>query len=128
MNEKLSELCKGVTINAEHGARLDWEKQDEWQQRANGWRVTLGYQGRTYSLDFWQGTGIKDEPDAAGVLECLLSDASSADQDFEGWCSDLGENTDSRKAHATWRACQRIALRLRRLLGDDFERFMMAER
>lgn len=126
--ETLSELCMGVTIKAERGARLEWNKRDEWQQGANDWRVTLGYQGRRYTVDFWQGVGIVGAPDAAGVMECLLSDASSADQDFEEWCSDLGESTDSRRAHATWEACRRTSLRLRRLLGDDFERFVYADR
>lgn len=126
--DRLSELCKSVKINARRGASLDWDKRDEWQQGANDWRVTLSYNGRSYTLDFWQGKGITDAPDAAGVLECLLSDASGADQSLEDWCGDLGYDTDSRKAERTWKACQRCALRLRRLLGSDFQRFMDADR
>lgn len=43
----LKELSEQVKIKAVQGARLDWDKQDEWQRRANGWRVTLSYQGRS---------------------------------------------------------------------------------
>jgi hypothetical protein len=45
-------------------------------------------------------------PHAAGVLHSLLLDADAAEQSFASWCSELGYDTDSRKALATYEACQ----------------------
>ena len=97
------------------------------------YRVTLrrkdGDQRRTLTIHFSKGYGHKGaEPTAAEVIDCLLSDASGADQDFEDWASDLGFDTDSRKAERIYTACVRIAAKLRRFLGDDYEAFQNAER
>ena len=74
------------------------------------------------------GSACTDEPDAAGVLECLLSDASGSDQTFEDFCGEFVYDDDSRKAKRIWKARQKTAKELERLLGDDFETFMYAER
>lgn len=53
------------------------------------------------------------------VMSALLSDASAIDHgDFESWASNLGYDTDSRKAETTYRACVDIGLKLRASLGD----------
>lgn len=124
----LADLCKAVKIDVEYGAHLAWDEQDDWQRQANGYRVTLKYKRRQMGLDYWMGSGISHEPDAEGVLENLLSDASSADQTFEQWCADLGFDADSRRAERIYRAVQKQTDALRRLLGDDFDTFMNAER
>jgi hypothetical protein len=127
--QTLKDLAKNVTIKSEQGAaRLEWDKRDDWQRKANDWRVTLTYKGRRYSFDFWQGTGIKTAPDAAGVLECLLSDAQSAGDSFEEFCSNMGYNTDSRKAEQIYKACERTHARLSKLFGADYQSFIEAER
>lgn len=125
---KLSVLAKKVRIEVKFGAELEWSKQDKWQQQANGYRCTLKYQGRRYSFDFWCGSGITRKPDAESCLECLLSDANSGELDFEQFCGDLGYDSDSRKAEQTWKAYQKTAARLKRLLGDDYDTFMYSER
>lgn len=127
----LKSLTSKVSISSEYGkARKanDWDSLDDWQKRAHNYRVTLKYKGRQMSLDFFMGELNTDEPDAEGVLDCLLSDASGIDQDFESWASDLGYDTDSRKAEAIYKECQKQTEKLKRLLGDDFETFLYAER
>lgn len=54
-------------------------------------------------------------PHAAGVLHSLILDSSAASQSFADWCSDFGYDTDSRKALATYEACQQCADKLRRI-------------
>jgi hypothetical protein len=75
------------------------------------------------------GTGKMDAPtpNAAEVLDCLRSDAQSVDnaRDFEDWASDLGYDTDSRKAYAVWEACKEEGRKLRFFLGDDLYRELM---
>ena len=125
---KLSTLTKRVRIRFEDGARLDWSKQDDWQQNANGYRVTLLFQGRRYSFDFWQGVGISDDPTVEGCLDCLLSDATAGEMSFDEFCAEFGYSTDSRRAERIWKQCVKARKRLQRLLGCDFESFVYAER
>lgn len=128
--DKLSELAKGVRIAVGYDVRTPFEEQDDWQQKANGYRCTLHYKGRRYSFDFWQGRGIQGQPTVEGTLECLLSDAQSADNGttFEDFCLEMGYDADIRKAEKIYKACKRVAESLKRLLRDDYERFLYADR
>lgn len=128
MTASLGFLAKQVKCKVTDGALKPYTTQDEWQQKANSFRVQLAYQGRRMSLDFWQGTGITEAPTAAGVLDCLLSDASSASESFEDWCGNYGYDTDSRKALASYNQVKKQAVVLKKLLGDDFEMFMDSEK
>ena len=124
--EALAATVKLIDLGT--GPSLAWDKRDEWQRNANGYRLQLQYQGRVYSFDFWQGVGCKEAPTAAGCLECLLLDSSASDEDFDGYCDSFGFDPDSRKAYSTWIACRRAGRNMQRLLGDDFEAFMYADR
>jgi len=74
------------------------------------------------------GPGKPKPPDAADVLSCLCSDATSADRvTFEDWCSDLGYDTDSRKAEKIYLACVETNAKLHAFLGEDFDLFAGAE-
>lgn len=89
---------------------------------SHAWKVTLRYRGRQMTVPFYTGS-MCGEVTAADVLHCLISDASSADNTFEDWCADFGYDSDSRKAERTYKACQRIAVKLNKLLGSDLEKF-----
>lgn len=125
--QTLSTLAKRFGFSCEFGAKLDWDKQSEWQQKSNGYHCTLRYKGRQYSFDFWQGSAHTKEPDAPDCLSCLLSDSHAGDQSFEEFCSDFGYDADSRKAEQTWKACQKATASMKRLLGSDYESFLYAE-
>ena len=124
----LKQLAKRVRLSATYGAKLDYDRQSDWQRTTNGYRCTLRYQGRRYAFDFWQGAGISGDPTAETCLDCLLSDAQAGAQTFDEFCSEFGYDPDSRKAEATWKACRRTAAGMRRLLGADFETFLSADR
>jgi len=124
----LKQLAKKVRLDVTYGARLDYGRQNDWQRQANGYRCTLRYRGRRYSFDFWQGVGVAGDPTAEGCLDCLLSDAQAGGQTFEEFCAEFGYDPDSRRAEATWKACRRTAAGMKRLLGDDFEAFLSADR
>lgn len=80
---------------------------------------------RTFSqkmtVTFSMGYGHNGKaPKADEVIDCLASDSNSVDQsDFEEWCSELGYDSDSRKAEKTYKACEHIAKRLKSFLGSD---------
>lgn len=60
------------------------------------------------------------KPDSLNVLASLAMDSDVIDAGgFESWASDLGYDTDSRKAESIYRACLDIALKLRSALGDS---------
>ena len=42
------------------------------------------------------------------------------------FCSELGYDSDSRKAERVWRACQETPGYMQKLFGADFEAFMGA--
>lgn len=124
----LKQLAKRVKLVNEYGAKLDYDKQDKWQRESNGFSCTLKYQGRQYRFDFWQGVACNGEPYAEGVLDCLLTDAQAGEQSFEEFCSEFGYDQDSRKAESTWKSCQKTTVAMKRLLGDDYETFLYADR
>lgn len=97
---------------------------DDWRRKCNPWRITLGIKGtrRTMTVDYWTGPAITTDPTAADVLYCLLADASSVEyNDFEGWCADLGYDSDSIKARKVYDECVRQTRKLHRFLGDAFD-------
>lgn len=60
------------------------------------------------------------KPDPIDVIYSLVMDSSVLDSgDFENWASELGYETDSRKAESIYRACLDIALKLRGAIGDS---------
>jgi len=123
----LKQLSRKARLTFAWGAKLDWDKQDGWQQNADGYSCCLHYQGRRYTFDFWQGIGISQDPTAEGCLECLLSDAQSGSEDFEEFCANCGYDSDSRKAERIWKGCKKVREKMKRLLGNDFEAFLYAE-
>lgn len=59
-------------------------------------------------------------PNALDVIHSLILDAEAIDHPtFEDWASDLGLDSDSRKAEATYRACLEIGLKLRSGIGES---------
>lgn len=59
------------------------------------------------------------QPRAQDVIYSLVMDSDVLDAGgFESWASDLGYDTDSRKAEAIYRACLEIALKLRSAIGE----------
>jgi hypothetical protein len=105
----------GVTLKIRHRAHPN--KVTDWQAKANCYRVTLNYQGRSYSLYFYQGTGITREPSVSDVVYCLASDLSilnSCDTlKCFGECFGWSENTAD-----TYRAIKRQSARYSKLIGN----------
>jgi hypothetical protein len=105
----------GITLKIRHTAHPN--HATGWQLKANCYRVTLSYQGRTYSLFYYQGTGITREPSVSDVIACLASDLSILSEcdtlecfgDCMGWDKDTAN---------TYRAIKRQSARYSKLIGD----------
>lgn len=122
---KLDIMCErlGIRISCEYGANKA-PPPDGFEKRAcRPWRVTLRKGRRRLSVDFFQGMAHESEPTAADVVSCLVSDVWSIDnaRTFSEWCSELGYDTDSRKAETIYNKISLLAPRVRRFLGDDFD-------
>ena len=124
----LQALCqdKKVTIVCkESNKTCPWD--GKWGLKVRAWRVTLKYQGRQLTTDFFQGAAHAKPPTAADVLGCLCADASAGTESFEGFCSAMGYSEDSRQAEKGWKWCVKMAQRLPRFLGADFNEFCNTE-
>jgi hypothetical protein len=84
------------------------------------WECEHGYESAPSSnLNTIYCRGKPLTPKPLDVLSSLVLDAAALDcRDFEEWASDLGYDTDSRKAEAIYRACLDIGLKMRAALGD----------
>ena len=111
-------------------ARVEWADANPHMadsQNMNHFKVTLRFSGRQMTLYFSQGYGISGEPTAADVLNCLASDSSSVEnaRSFEDWASDLGYDTDSRKAEKIFKVCEVQAGKLKKFLGEDLYKILL---
>lgn len=94
---------------------------------SHGWRTTREhFIKRPRTLDgaaYFDSVKDQFRPDIADLLDCLAMESDVFGyESFEDWAESFGYDTDSRKAEATYKACQTIARDLRRVLGrDDFE-------
>lgn len=92
----LKTLCRLVTATVKGGAKT--KNLNDWQKTANGYSVTLKFQGRQTTVDFWMGSAHTNDPTAYDVLYCVLSDASASDMSFEDFCGEFGYDLDSRES------------------------------
>ncbi|HET7178382.1 MAG TPA: hypothetical protein VFI14_01595 [Chryseosolibacter sp.] len=108
-----------ISMTAE---RTDFNPHMEDSRNMDHWKCVVGMGGKRMTVVFSQGFGHKGkEPKLADVLNCIAFDASSVENSpsFEDWASDLGYETDSRKAEKTFKYVEHQAKRLRKFLGDD---------
>ena len=105
----------GVTLKIRHRAHPSYAT--DWQIKANCYRVTLNYQGRTYSLYYYQGKGITRDPSVSDVIACLSSDLSilNSCDTLECFGDCLGWNSETAN---TYRAVKRQSARYSKLIGD----------
>jgi hypothetical protein len=69
----------------------------------------------------WIGMSIPTKPELDSVLDSLRSDSECWDnaRNFDDFCSDLGYDTDSRKAESIYKACGEVSKELKYLLGSE---------
>lgn len=119
----LKEYVAAKGLRASIVGELDWQTDDEgWEHYGGKVRLTLGR--RQLTVPWMQGAAHGTEaPSAVDVLESVATDAAAYinARDFADFAAELGYDEDSRKAEATYRACGRLADKLRRFLGEDFE-------
>lgn len=96
------------------------EKEQEWQDSAFHYKITLRRGRKKMTTYYSQGAALTDPPETEEVLDSLARDSEGihAARSFEDWASEYGLDTDSRKAERTYRAVQEISEKLRQFLGE----------
>lgn len=117
---EMDKMCERYRIT------MEWTRGPRHERDADGWEhhagtVTLRYVDahdthHSISTPYKVGMGIDPTTiTAADVLHSVASDAQYGREAFEDFCSELGYDTDSRKAYATWEQCRAMVGRF-----DDF--------
>lgn len=112
-------VSAGITMSA---AWTDHNPTMTNSDHMDHWRCVIRVGKARMSLVFSMGSGHGGKrPDLADVLDCLASDASGYEnaRSFTDWCSDYGYDEDSRRALKTFKAIERQATSLARVLGDS---------
>jgi len=113
----------GITMTAKpttHAKPLDFPGGSTWRctiRRAD----TLD--PHTVRVTFHMGEAHTAAPTINDVMECLLSDASIAENagTFQAFCDEFGYDLDSRKAYRTWKNTVSQTAKLKDLLGDAYD-------
>lgn len=121
LEERIAEYHLRMTvtrIDARPDRDGDWVGARHWRCHIMTGKGNPQHPARMW-VNFSQGSAFHADPELLEVLDCLVSDASSANGSFEDFCSELGWDTDSRKAERTYRACKRTRAALVRLVGES---------
>lgn len=119
----------GIEVDALLVDRDPDRHMETWTEGVNHWNVTLsrmiGSNHIEIMVPFSTGPAV-GEPTTQDVLEALQSDVHMVDNapDFETWCGELGYDTDSRKALATYEKQLRLAQQVRFFMHDQLPVFL----
>lgn len=121
MRSDLDRMCERLKITAE--SKYGAAKPNPEFKDSHPYKVTLRFQGRRLTVDFYVGSAHTNEPTPADVLSCLCSDVNTVEnsRSFEEWAGDLGYEPDSRRAERIFKTCEALAPKVRRFLGAAFE-------
>lgn len=143
MKSELELLCdkKKVTIKSYYGG----VPQNENFPNSHPYKCVLRFKNRQLAVPFYMGEAHTQEPTAADVISCLISDTRAA-EDYPDWVdfadafgylresdaysfhkSDIRLADQVRKAQKVHQECVKMAPRIRHFLGDDFDKFANAE-
>jgi hypothetical protein len=100
---------------------LSDSKPAQWEPAGHHYRVTLSKKGRQrLAFDYWGSAADASagkEPTPHSVLSCIASDIYTPET-FEEYCSEYGDDPDSRKALQTFNRAHRHAVKLREFFTD----------
>jgi hypothetical protein len=120
---------------SKHGIKLRITLSDSkparWEPAGHHYRITLSRKNGAGRLafDFWGSVNDAEagkDPGAYDVLSCIGSDLFTPET-FEDYCSEYGEEQDSRKALQTFNRAHEHAERLRAFFTDETEREELGE-
>jgi hypothetical protein len=109
--------------------RLSDTKPAPWDEGGNyrpHYRCTLTGPGGRYTFDFWASLNDGETGRTATAYDVLACLEWHTPDSFEEFCSEFGSDTDSRKAHRTWRSCLAMTAALHRVFPSESARECLA--
>lgn len=101
-----------------HGGRMSYE-QGQLRKLQDAAAESGKYPDPKQPSQMFQRVKALPVPELRDILYSLVQDASVLNSSgFEDWASELGYDTDSRKAEATYRACVDQSLAFKALIGE----------
>lgn len=101
------------------------KQKEHWSAEYNKFSIEIDYKDRTMDITYYS----RDPPSDEAVFGCIVSDSLAVNGNtFSGFCGDFGYDTDSIKAHNTFKQCKKQKKKLLTLLGEElFKEFMGCE-
>lgn len=89
----------------------------EWAKQ--GWKVTLYFQGRRMSFNFYGGGAVSTPDTSAGVWCMALESSGVEDRTFSEWALEFGYSDDSRRAFRDFNKIKANASKFSDFIGSD---------
>jgi hypothetical protein len=70
------------------------------------------------NMDYNNNVTALDESAVLSAFECFVSDAMAGSNSFKDFCSEMGYDTDSRRAYKTFKACEKSNEKFERLFPN----------
>jgi hypothetical protein len=89
----------------------------DWAQDMNAYRITLRFEGRKMSFNYYQGRGNKTEPTTADAVWTLASDNNTliSSPTIEDFAGEFGWDATT---YSTYRAIKRLSARYVKLIEN----------
>lgn len=116
----------GVTLASQHIAT--GSDGEGWQHHE--YRVTVAYDGRTYTQTVKHGIGVKEAPELVETVGTLVRQSMTAyaSDDYEDWASDFATDPADWMPEQTYTDNVKMAEDLRALFGEErYEEYAMAD-
>jgi len=113
----LPEIVQDLGITSTTQEQDTPQNAPKWAQTANAYRVTLKYQKRRMTFNFYQGRGNKEDPTTADLVYCLASDLNllSSCPTLEEYGHEFGWDENTLK---TFRLVKNLSKRYQKFISD----------
>lgn len=109
-------------ITSEYIGNTAWPATEGHNNNYHNHKIRVFHSGKIFNFDYWgsiMNPEIQSDEDNISAFEAFVSDAICGESTFEDFCSDLGYDTDSRRAERIYKACQKSNRKLHRIFSGN---------
>lgn len=110
-----------ITMKSVPADRNPHMEAGDWSSKAHHWKCTLKRKGLQFTVYFSMGMLRPEEPSIEEVIDCLRADRDSIESSgsFEDWASELGYDSDSRKAFKSYSVSKKQSFKFAGFMGRE---------
>ncbi len=127
MPSQLEQLCKTLKITAKSKRGAHGCAPFDMPLGSKDWRVTLHFDKRSVTTNYYTGPRIVGDPTPADVLSSLIIDMSVGETSFDDFCDEFAVDRDNKRQESLHKKCVRMAPKVRRFLGEHFTQLVNAQ-